>query len=598
MSRPELLTSIVRDALDGREREVYRERNGDGWRTTGTGELRSRVDGLARALAARGIAPGDRVALMAGNAIDWIVADFAILGVGGVVVPIYSTQAPDHVAHILQDSGAKLLFVESVKLRERLAITIALPPTIAFDDPGPYGMKACETAGAAMIEPADVVSLTGGLAPDDLAVLIYTSGTTGTPKGVMLTHRNIASNAMSSFSLVAEVMLPEDPILSILPFAHIYEHTNLFGYLIRGCTVSVSRSTEQILDDLRAVRPAWVFAVPRIFEKILASIVTRARAKGGLQAKLVPWAVMVAREYGRAISAGGQVPPTVRLAHAVAHVLVLKKLRPVLGLDRLKFFISGSAKLHPDTAFAFLGADILIDEGYGLTECSPVVTCNAPGQKKIGTVGRPIPGVEVTLADDGELLVRGPNVMRGYYHNADATEEALHYGWLATGDIAEIDADGFVAIVDRKKELFKTSGGKFIAPARVESALMRSPYISQAVVVGNGRAHPAALVAPNWVALKTVLTVDDDRVAAANDAAVHEFFTKEVVAQTADLAGFEQIRMVGILPRDLTIEGEELTPTFKVRRRVVERKYEASIDAIYTATERGPAGARALRASP
>jgi long-chain acyl-CoA synthetase len=586
MTDPVLLTPIVRACLAGSPRPVYAERSGEGWRTTDSQELRARVDGLAAALAARGIRPGDRVALMAGNSIDWIVADFAILTAGAVVVPIYATQAVDQVTHILADSGARLLFVESLALREKLAAAIALPPTIAFDDASTDGLRAAERAGAGAAEASAELAAT--VQPDDLAVLIYTSGTTGTPKGVMLSHRNIATNAAASFSLVREVFLSGDPILSILPFAHIYEHTNLFGYLLRGVTVSVSRSTEQILDDLRAVQPAFVFAVPRIFEKILASIVTRARTKGGLQAKLVPWAVGTAREYGRALATGHPTAAQ-RLAHAVADVLVLKKLRPLLGLDRLKFFISGSAKLHPDVAFAFLGADIRIEEGYGLTECSPVVSCNAPGRSRIGTVGRAIPNVEVRLAEDGELLVRGPNVMRGYHRNPVATAETLHDGWLATGDIAEIDADGYIAIVDRKKELFKTSGGKFIAPARVESALMRSPFVSQAVVVGSGRMHAGALIAPNWAALKTAIALDASlpQAEAARDRSVHAFFVKEAIAQTADLATFEQIRWVGILPRDLTIDDGELTPTLKVRRRIVEERYAALIETLFAS-----AGAR------
>jgi long-chain acyl-CoA synthetase len=580
MTDPVLLTSIVRACLDGAPRPVYSERSGDGRRTTDSIELRARVDSLAATLAARGIRPGDRVALMAGNAIDWIVADFAILTAGAAVVPIYATQAVDQVAHILADSGAALLFVESLALREKLATTIALPPTIAFDDEGPAGLRAAEAAGSR--NAAHAAALAAAVKPDDLAVLIYTSGTTGTPKGVMLSHRNIATNASDSFSLVRDVFLSGDPVLSILPFAHIYEHANLFGYLLRGVTVNVSRSPEHILDDLRAVRPAFVFAVPRIFEKVLASIVTRARTKGGLQAKLVPWALHTAREYGRALATGHPTAAQ-RLAHAVADVLVLKKLRPLLGLDRLKFFISGSAKLHPDVAFTFLGADIRIEEGYGLTECSPVVSGNAPGRSRIGTVGRAIPNVDVRLAEDGELLVRGTNVMLGYHKNPEATAAALHDGWLATGDIAEIDADGYIAIVDRKKELFKTSGGKFIAPARVESALMRSPFVSQVVVVGNGRIHAGALVAPNWAALKTAIALDPSlaQAEAAREQSVHEFFVKEAIAQTADLATFEQIRWVGILPRDLTIDDGELTPTLKVRRRIVEERYATLIETLF-----------------
>ncbi len=587
MNRPDLLTSCIRATLDGPDRPLYAERGSDGWQTTGSAAMRARVDALALELSAHGVGLGDRVALMASNSVNWIVADFAILGCGATVVPIYSTQAVDQVGHILANSGAKFLFIESMALRDKLGAQVTLP-TIAFDDPSPAGLAAWERAGKVRDTPGAAEALLRDLDPSALAVLIYTSGTTGMPKGVMLSHRNIASNAEASFSLVAESFLPGDPVLSILPFAHIYEHANLFGYLLRGVTVSISHAVEQILDDMRAVRPKFVFAVPRIFEKILASIVTRARTKGGVQAKLVPWALAVARDHARAFATQPHPTPAVRLAYAIAHLLVLKKLRPLLGLDRLDFFISGSSKLHPDTAFAFLGADIRIEEGYGLTECSPVVSVNAPGRSRIGTVGRPIPGVDVRLAPDGELLVRGPNVMRGYYDNPEATAEAIHDGWLATGDIAEIDRDGYIAIVDRKKELFKTSGGKFIAPARVESALLRSAFVSQAVVIGSGYAHPAALIAPNWSALATAIPLDETLAheVAARDDAVIAFFKKEALAQTTDLATFEQIRWVGILARDLTIEAGELTPTLKVRRRVVERDYAALIATIYATNAR------------
>jgi long-chain acyl-CoA synthetase len=287
----------------------------------------------------------------------------------------------------------------------------------------------------------------------------------------------------------------------------------------------------------------------------------------------------------RAKHTGAVISSTLRLQYALAHALVLRKIAPKLGLDRLAFFCSGSAPLHPDTAYTFLGADIKIVEGYGLTECSPVVTCTIPGQEKIGTVGKAIAGVDLKLAADGELLVRGPNVMKGYYRDDEATRGVFSEGWFQTGDIASIDPDGSVRITDRKRELFKTSGGKFVAPARVESAILRSPFVNQVMVTGNGRPHPAALVSPNWALLRKELDLAEratsEELAQRDDVAA--FIRREVMTQTADLGGFEQIRWIGILPRDLTIEDGELSPTQKIKRRVVEERYADVIERVFAA---------------
>jgi len=525
---------------------------------------------------------------MSPNRVDWIVANLGILSAGAVSVPIYATQAHDQVEHILTDAETKLLFVDADRTAEALrASGLRLPPVISFDANGEHGLAALEAAGrsARAADPGALAAIAARVAPDDLAVLIYTSGTTGTPKGVMLSHGNIASNVVNSFALVEEVLRPGDPVLSILPYAHIYESTNVFGYLLRGTTVHINRALEKLLDDLQSVRPKMVFAVPRIFERMLNAMLARAKAEGGVRSKLIPWALYTGRDYMRAKHNGAPPSSTMRLQYALAHALVLKAIAPKLGLDRLAFFCSGSAPLHPDTAYTFLGADIKIVEGYGLTECSPVVTCSEPGNARIGTVGKPIAGVEVALAEDGELLVRGPNVMKGYYHDLGATRSVIAEGWFHTGDIGSIDPDGNIRITDRKKELFKTSGGKYVAPARVESAILRSPYINQAMVTGNGRPHPAALVSPNWALLRKELDLSDaatsEELSRRSD--VQAFVQREVMAQTTDLGSFEQIRWIGILPRDLTIEDGELSPTQKIKRRVVELRYADLIERVFAA---------------
>jgi long-chain acyl-CoA synthetase len=318
-----------------------------------------------------------------------------------------------------------------------------------------------------------------------------------------------------------------------------------------------------------------MFGVPRIFERTYGAIVETARAAGGVKALVVPWALVTGGKYQRALAAGHRPSPAARAQYALARALVLRRLPPLLGCDRLRFFASGSAALQPDVGHALAAAGIAICEGYGLTECSPVVTANDPRAPRIGTVGRAIPGVELKLGDDGELFVRGPGVMLGYYEQPDETRAVLRDGWLATGDIATIDGDGFVRIVDRKRELFKTSGGKYVAPARVESALLRSPYIAQAVVLGSDRPHPAALISPNWTALRGALRVaaDASPERLAPSAEVRAFLAAEAARATSELGDYEQIRWIGVLPRDLTIDDGELTPTLKVKRRAVEDRW-------------------------
>ena len=583
----ETLVTLLRRSLIEMPRTALSERDaGGGWVGLGAADMLARVEAIALAIRARGVGRGERVGLMANNCSDWIVVNFGILSAGCVTVPIYTTQAPDQVEMILVDSDVKLLFIDRPETVELLhAAGLALPPVVEFT--AIDGLAACEAQGMALraSEPARAAALAAEIAPADLAVLIYTSGTTGRPKGVMLSHFNIASNAIDSFETVADIIPPGSQVLSMLPYAHIYEHTNIFGYFSRGASIYVTHAPEQLLEDLRSVKPICTFAVPRIFERVLVGINATAKKAGGLRAKLVPWALGVGRDYMRAKHGRGSNGSLLSLQYALAHALVLKKIRPMLGLDNLIFFGSGSAPLHEDIAYTFAACDISILEGYGLSEAAPVVTCNDPHNPHIGTVGKAIPGVELKLDIDGELLVRGPNVMQGYYHDPESTSTTIVDGWLHTGDIATIDAEGYVKITDRKKELFKTSGGKYIAPARVEASIRRSAFVSQVLVLGSGQAHPAALVSPNWPGLKAELDLAADLPTdeCSKMPSVIDFLTREMIAQTSDLASFEQIRWVGVLPRDLTVEDGELSPTLKVKRRVVEQRYAALIEATFAA---------------
>ncbi len=577
------LPAFIAEHLAAPRPEALAERRGGRTVALSSTEANRRAAALAHALRARGITRGDRVALLANNAVDWLVADFGILYAGAVVVPMFATTADDQVAFILADSEAKLLFVDDAARAAQLRAAVPnAPPVFALAGEGPGTLEALVGAGEAQAgDDALLRSYTAGIGEDELAVLIYTSGTTGQPKGVMLSHRNVVSDVTSAFDPRDSALAGGEIGLSVLPFAHIYEHTNALGYLYNGLHHYVT-TPEHLMDDVRSVRPTYVAFVPRIFERLIAGIIGSARAGGGLKAKLVPWALEVGTEYERAVRDGG-LTPALRVRHALAKRLVLSKIPKTLGLDRLKYFVSGSAPLHRDTALTITAMGLQVLEGYGLTETSPVITVNRPEDNVLGTVGPAVDGVAVKIAEDGEILVKGPNVMLGYYKLPRDEQPFTADGWFQTGDIGTLDAHGHLTITDRKKELFKSSGGKWISPARIESAIKRSIYIGQVMAFGDNMPHPAALVAPNWDLVRAKLEIAEETPTAemANDPRVRALMIREVEAHTADLARYEQVHRVAILPRDLTIEDGELSPTLKVKRRVVEQRYGPLIAAAY-----------------
>lgn len=582
----ETLPSLISRCLSQSRDEVLVERVQQAWTAVSSTELLNRVSNLACAIRDAGLSSGDRVAIISADSVDWVVADFATLFAGCVVVPIFPTQAVDQVAYILQDSQAKLIFADTFAAIERLGpLRATLARTVIFENGGEEGLRAFEAHGASVRaqHPEWPAALHSAAQPDDMAVLIYTSGTTGEPKGVMLSHYNIAFTAQSSFSRAFSVITPGSNVISVLPFSHIYEHSILYGYLLAGARHHICHNVDELLADLHDVRPVAFTAVPRIFERMLAGIAVKAKIHGGVRARLVPWALDMGRRYMTAVTRGERPGVVLSAQFRIAHALVLKKIRPMMGLDRVRFLVSGSAPLHFDIAMTMRAIGIEIVEGYGPTECSPVITVNEYNENHYGTVGQPIPGVQIKLAPDGEILAKGPNVMLGYYHNERATAEAIEDGWYHTGDVGMIDDQGYLHITDRKKEIFKTSGGKFVAPARVEAAIKRSVYVNQAIIVGEGRPHPAALISPNWELLRAELGIDESAAAAelVHRPDVMEFMTKEVRHHTADLGKFEQIRKVALLPRDLTVEDGELSPALKVKRRVVETKYAAEIEHLY-----------------
>jgi long-chain acyl-CoA synthetase len=577
------LPAFIAERLAERRSIALAERRGGRTLALSSHDVHARAAAVAHALRARGIERGDRVVILANNCVEWLLADFGILYAGGVVVPMFATTADDQIQFIFADSDAKLVFVDDAKCAAHVRAAVPnAPPIVAFDDDGDDGFAALVRAGeglgrdAAMLE-----AYHHGIGLDELAVLIYTSGTTGQPKGVMLSHRNLVSNTVNAFDPAESAQHEGQVALSVLPFAHIFEHANALGYLYNHLIHYVT-TPERLLDDLKVIRPAFVSFVPRIFERVIAGIVGKARDAGGIKAKLVPWAIAVGSAYERAARDGG-LSPLLRLKHAVANTLVLSKIRPTMGLDRLEYVVSGSAPLHRDTALALAAMGVNILEGYGLTETSPTVTVNHPADNELGSVGTPVRGVDVKIAEDGEVLVKGPNVMLGYYKLPREEQPFTADGWFQTGDIGAFDERGHLLITDRKREIFKSSGGKWISPSRIETAIKRSIYVGQVMAFGANRAHPAVLVAPNWDLIRKELAMPADTTTAAmsTDARVRALVVREIAANTAELASYERIQRVAILPRDLTVEDGELSPTLKVKRRVVEQRYAGLIEAAY-----------------
>jgi long-chain acyl-CoA synthetase len=585
---PQLLTAALEKP---RERALAERLGAANWSFTSSERLAARMAAIAYAIRNAGLEAGDRIALLSENRVDWLAADLGILAAGCVVVPVFATLALDQLEYIFKDCGAKLAFVETAADADRLrGACPSAPRCIYFDGTGPDSLAEFEAGGAAAVaaDPSGVASFTRDAKPEDLAVLIYTSGTTGNPKGVMLSHTNLVSNIRAGAAVLPKAVGDGDAvILSVLPFAHIYEHTDALGFIHSYSQLYITQP-EYLAEDLKSARPVMMALVPRILERVMGGILAKAKADGGVRARLIPWALNIGREYAEAEVSGKKPGGALSLQYAIAQKLVLSKIKPAVGLDRLEYFVSGSAPLHRDIALTFAGMGVKIAEGYGLTETSPIVTANPPGAIRYGSVGKAIEGVTIKIAPDGEILVKGPNVMQGYYH-LPGEHPFDEEGWFKTGDIGELDSDGYLFITDRKKELIKTSTGKYIAPGRVESALKRSIYIEQCFVIGDGRSFPLALVSPNWALIRRDFSIPAEvsNAAISQRVDVRDFLTKEVTEKTADLATFEQIRRVAVLPRELTIEEGELSPTLKIKRRVVEKKFADVIEAAYKGSPLG-----------
>jgi len=599
LPEPTTLNELFLGAIERyRTRPVAMRRKVDGsWQDVSYEDLRRRVRAMSRALATLGVQRGDRVAILAENRPEWAIADYATLALGAADVPIYPTLPAAQVAYLLRDSGATVAFVSSQsqldKVRSVQADCPALRHVIAFDAAVAADVALSFTALEAQgrdVPDAAWESAARQIRPDDLATLIYTSGTTGDPKGVMLTHGNITSNVVLSLARIQ--LVGTDECLSFLPLSHIFERmAGHYLMLHAGAIINYAGGIDTVSADMLERRPTVVLSVPRLYEKIYARVRESAASGSALKQRVFRWAKRTGERWSDA-STAGDVPAGLRLAHAVADRLVYAKLRERTG-GRLRFFVSGGAPLNPEIARFFHAAGLPIFEGYGLTETSPVIAVNTAGDFRIGTVGKPIPRAEVRIAPDGEILTRGPHVMRGYYNRPEATREVLTTdGWFHTGDIGELSADGFLRITDRKKDLIVTAGGKNIAPQPIENMVKANRYILNAVLLGDRRNFPIMLLVPNvpvlreWARRRQLDAADDAALLAHPDTA--EKLEREVKRTLQGLARFEQPKRFVVVPQDFSIEAGELTPTLKVRRRVAEEKYRTQIEAVYAGSALEP----------
>ncbi|HLA68390.1 MAG TPA: long-chain fatty acid--CoA ligase [Bacteroidota bacterium] len=558
-------------------------------------EYRRNVEQFAMGLASLGVKQGDRISIVSENRPEWIVADMAMVSLGAINVPIYPTLTPKQIEFIYNDAGVKIAIVSnSFQLNKVVKITQDVPTlekVIVMSDKG-VALSDGVIAFRKVYQLGEEFEKThrdyfGSLAkpkPEDLLTLIYTSGTTGNPKGVMLTHRNLVSNIVASADVIP--IGEADVLLSFLPLCHSFER--MAGYytaMACGATVAYAESVETVRDNLIEVRPTIVTTVPRLFERIYNRMMKQVDSAPPVRQKIFHWAVEVGRHYARA-KRSGSIPAALQLQHRVASKLVYSKLKERTG-GRIKFFVSGGAALPRMLGEFFEAVGIQIIEGYGLTETSPVLSANRLDDYEFGTVGKPIPGVEIKIAEDGEILAKGPNIMIGYYNNTKATEEAISKdGWFHTGDIGMFNKAGHLVITDRKKHLFVSSGGKNIAPQPIENLfLSSSKYIDQFVLVGDGRMFLTALIVPEFEILKEfanrngIMTSDEISLVRHDD--VKEMYRKEIEKIQKDLPTYEKVRRFELLSQALTVEGGEITPTMKVKRKVVEEKFAPLIEKMY-----------------
>jgi len=596
---PGTLNKLFFDAISQYNRpDALQVKSAGAYRPISHSEVAGRVRHAARGLQSLGVRRGDRVAILSENRPEWALADYASLTAGLTDVPIYPTLPADQIAYILKDSGAVAIFVsdraQAEKVKEIRGQLPALRTVIGFGDiPALTNMSIAElekrgaqgeTAETNARYRAEALSVK----PDDIATIIYTSGTTGEPKGVMLSHDNIYSNVAATRTAIP--FDGRDVALSFLPLSHIFERMG--GHYMMwatGTSIAYAESIDTVPINMQEARPTIVLSVPRLYEKMYARILETALTGGFIKKKIFFWACDVADRWANKKLAGKEPGGLLARQYGLAQKLVFSKLKARTG-GRLRYFVSGGAPLSPEINKFFYAAGLEILEGYGLTETSPVIAVNTPANFRIGTVGKPIDGVEVKIAPDGEILTRGPHVMKGYFNKPEATREAIDAdGWFLTGDIGEL-RDDFLAITDRKKDIIVTAGGKNIAPQPLENKVKTNKYVAQAVMLGDKRKFPSMLIVPNfdqlekWAMRHNIIWTD--RAQLLRMPTIHAKMEKEVNKELAGAAHFEVPKKIGLLEHDFSIERGELTPTQKVKRRAIDKHYKALIDSLYADAER------------
>lgn len=556
-----------------------------------TQEFEDRVKFLSLGLTDLGLRAGDKLILLSENGPDWVMTDFANLCLGGITVPVYTSLMPEQVKYIIDDSDAKTVVCSTPELWKKVdAIRAGLSKVehyITLENKPRRGALTIDKLilrgrKVGQVDPSLFERTALEVQPGDLASIIYTSGTTGVPKGVMLSHGNFASNVKTLTSIIEFNV--GDTILSFLPLSHVLERMTTFAFLYKGCSIGYAENLETVAENLLELRPQIMISVPRLFDKIYSKVIDTVMAGSGLKKKVFFWALKTGKTSGRKRLLKHSVSRSLRFRHNLATKLVFSRIVEKTG-GRVRFFVSGGAPLSKDIAEFFYSMGLVILEGYGLTETSPVVAVNTFENLKFGTVGKPIPGIELKIADDGEIMIKGPNVMQGYYKKAAETQEVFAGGWFHTGDIGYMDEDGYLVITDRKKDLIVTAGGKNVAPQPIESLLRTSSYISNPVVVGASRKFISAVIVPNFEKLEEYAKANDipfrTRRELVGNEAIRAFMMAEVSRTTPNLAPYERIKKVILLDRELEIEADELTPTLKVKRNIIERKYKDLIDELY-----------------
>lgn len=563
-------------------------------------ELKAETDAFAFGLSALGLKSGDCMALISENRPEWVFSDFAMQMLGIINVPLYPSLTSDSIEYILNDSESKAIIVSTGfqlnKVQKILKNCKHLKHIIILNDHDDVNLsenlftfKQIQDKGKNVQKnnPDLLRKSSAEIREDDVCTIIYTSGTTGEPKGVILSHENIISNVNAALDIFP--IAKDDVFLSFLPLCHIFER--MAGYytaLAAGCTIYYAESIEKVATNLQEAKPTLMTSVPRLFERIQSRIIKNVESQSPTKQKIFFWALGIGKEYAAA-QKKGSVPFSVILKHKVADKLVFHKLRERTG-GRLRFFISGGAALSKELGEFFESVGIKIVEGYGLTESSPVIAANRPDDYKFGTVGKPLPGVEVKIAPDGEILARGPNIMKGYYKKKKETEETVINGWLHTGDIGAFDSDGFLMITDRKKHLFKTSAGKYIAPTPIENIFLTSKYIDQFVLIGDRRMFLSALIVPDYESLKEYADAHKIPYSSESDLTnnerIYKLIEDDMSKLQKQLANYERVRKFALLDKPFTIETGEITPSLKIKRKVVEEKYGEVIEKMYSGLEK------------